>query len=71
MEKQLPITPLEPEMMETLAEMVLIKALNDYRKNQIEKEIDHSLETRDKQEFIRLTNELKSLCQISLMNQAF
>ncbi|MGE7781062.1 IDEAL domain-containing protein [Peribacillus sp. NPDC097264] len=62
MEKQLPITPLEPEMMETLAEMVLIKALNDYRKNQIEKEIDHSLETRDKKEFIRLTNELKSLC---------
>ncbi|MFJ7637759.1 IDEAL domain-containing protein [Peribacillus sp. NPDC097206] len=62
MEKQLPITPLEPEMMETLAEMVLIKALSDYRKTQIEKEIDHSLETRDKQEFIRLTNELKSLC---------
>ncbi|MFJ7744591.1 IDEAL domain-containing protein [Peribacillus sp. NPDC097295] len=62
MEKQLPITPLEPEMMETLAEMVLIKALNDYRKNQIEKEIDHSLEIRDKKEFIRLTNELKSLC---------
>ena len=62
MEKQLPITPLEPEMMETLAEMVLIKALNDYRKNEIEKEIDYSLEIRDKKEFIRLTNELKSLC---------
>ncbi|MGE7602379.1 IDEAL domain-containing protein [Peribacillus sp. NPDC097675] len=62
MEKQLPITPLEPEMMETLAEMVIIKALNDYRKNQIEKEIDHSLVIRDKKEFIRLTNELKSLC---------
>ncbi|MFJ7755609.1 IDEAL domain-containing protein [Peribacillus muralis] len=58
MEKQLPGTSLEPEEM---AEMVLKKALSDYRKAQIEKAIDDSLKNRDKDEFIRLTGLLKSI----------
>ena len=56
MEKQLPETLLEPEV---IAEMVLKRALKDYRKAQIEKQIDDSLKNRNKEEFIRLTNELK------------
>jgi len=58
MEKQLPGTSLEPEEM---AEMVLKKALSDYRKAQIEKEIDDSLRNRDKEEFLRLTEILKGI----------
>ncbi|MEE3956083.1 IDEAL domain-containing protein [Peribacillus frigoritolerans] len=56
MEKQLPETLLEPEV---IAENVLKKALADYRKVQIEKQIDDSLKNRNKVEFFRLTNELK------------
>ncbi|WHY99369.1 IDEAL domain-containing protein [Peribacillus simplex] len=56
MEKQLPETLREPEV---TAEMVLKRALADYRKAQIEKQIDDSLKNRNKVEFIRLTNELK------------
>ncbi|MFY0805698.1 IDEAL domain-containing protein [Peribacillus frigoritolerans] len=56
MEKQLPETLLEPDV---IAEMVLMRALEDYRKAQIEKQIDDSLKNRNKVEFIRLTNELK------------
>ncbi|MED3993549.1 IDEAL domain-containing protein [Peribacillus frigoritolerans] len=56
MEKQLPETLLEPEV---IAEMVLKRALEDYRKAQIEKQIDDSLKNRNKKEFFRLTNELK------------
>lgn len=59
MEKQLPRTPLRPEM---IAEMVLDKAIRDFRKKKIEMAIDHSLKNRDKEEFIRLTDELKWLC---------
>ncbi|MGE7185662.1 IDEAL domain-containing protein [Peribacillus sp. NPDC006672] len=58
MEKQLPGTSLEPE---EIAEMVLKKALSDYRKAQIEKEIDDSLKNHDKDEFIRLTEILKGI----------
>ncbi|AOH53500.1 hypothetical protein ABE28_003980 [Peribacillus muralis] len=58
MEKQLPGTSLEPEEM---AEMVLKKALSDYRKAQIVKAIDNSLKDRNKGEFIRLTELLKSI----------
>ncbi|MGE7762244.1 IDEAL domain-containing protein [Peribacillus sp. NPDC097895] len=56
MEKQLPGTLLEPEV---IAEMVLKKALADYRKAQNEKQIDDTLKNRKKVEFFRLINELK------------
>lgn len=45
-------------------EMVLDKVSRDYRKNQILKGIDRSLKDRNKQEFLRLTEELKSYTTI-------
>ena len=38
-----------------MAEMVLNKVLNDFLKEQLLKEIDRSLENRNKEEFLRLT----------------
>ena len=43
------------------AEMVLNKVLNDFLKEQLLKEIDRSLEDRNKVEFLRLTEELKNI----------
>ena len=43
------------------AKMVLDKALRDFRKKQIQKEIDRSLQDRNKEEFLRLTAELKDI----------
>ena len=43
------------------AEMVLNKVLNDFLKEQLLKEIDRSLENRNKEEFLRLTEELKNI----------
>jgi uncharacterized protein YpiB (UPF0302 family) len=43
------------------AEMVLDKALLNFRKEQIQKEIDHSLQNKNKEEFMRLTEELKNI----------
>ena len=42
-----------------LAEMVLEKALRDFQKEHLLKEIDLSLENRNEEEFLRLTDELK------------
>ncbi|MCT2346936.1 IDEAL domain-containing protein [Niallia taxi] len=44
-----------------LAEMVLEKALYNFRKEKIEKQIDETLIAGDKEEFFRLTEELKKL----------
>ncbi|KKI93203.1 phosphoesterase [Bacillus sp. SA1-12] len=44
-----------------LAEMVLDKALLDFRKETIQKKIDESLRDKNKHEFLRLTEELKSI----------
>ncbi|TRZ38274.1 IDEAL domain-containing protein [Niallia circulans] len=44
-----------------LAEMVLEKALYNFRKEKIEKQIDETLIAGDKEEFLRLTDELKKL----------
>ena len=44
-----------------MAEMVLNKVLNDFLKEQLLKEIDLSLEVRNKEEFLRLTEELKNI----------
>jgi uncharacterized protein YpiB (UPF0302 family) len=43
------------------AEMMLNKVLNDFLKEQLLKEIDRSLEVRNKEEFLRLTEELKNI----------
>ncbi len=44
-----------------MAEMVLNKVLNGFLKEQLLQEIDRSLEVRNKEEFLRLTEELKNI----------
>ena len=48
-------------MYSEFVERVLNKALRDYQKEQILKEIDKSLQKRNKVEFLRLTEELKNI----------
>ncbi|MGM0879064.1 MAG: IDEAL domain-containing protein [Bacillota bacterium] len=64
MERNLVNTPPQPEvnvMDSEFAEMVLNKALRNFRKEQIRKEIDQSLQDRNKEKFLRLTEELKNI----------
>ncbi|MBK5458837.1 IDEAL domain-containing protein [Peribacillus sp. TH27] len=64
MEKNLANTSPQPEinvMDSEFAEMVLNKALLNFRKEQIRKEIDQSLQDQNKEEFLRLTDELKNI----------
>lgn len=64
MERDLLNTSPQPEgnvMDSQWAEMVLNKALRDFRKEQIQKEIDQSLQNRNKEEFLRLTEQLKNI----------
>ncbi|AMM94660.1 IDEAL domain-containing protein [Peribacillus simplex] len=64
MEKNLANTPPQPEINvkdSELAEMVINKALLNFRKEQIRKEIDQSLQDKNKEEFLRLTEELKNI----------
>ncbi|MDQ0198225.1 IDEAL domain-containing protein [Neobacillus ginsengisoli] len=52
----------EVSVMDSLfAEMVLDKALRDFRKEKIQKKIDLSLRDKNKAEFLRLTEELKKV----------
>ena len=63
MERNLVNTPRQPGvnvMDSEFAEMVLNKALHNFRKEQIRKEIDQSLQDRNKGEFLRLTGKLKN-----------
>ncbi|MFC0273696.1 IDEAL domain-containing protein [Metabacillus herbersteinensis] len=60
MENNLLNAPQPVNVMDSLfAEMVLDKALLDFRKDQILKEIDQTLQVRDKGKFLRLIEELK------------
>ncbi|MES1042635.1 IDEAL domain-containing protein [Peribacillus simplex] len=64
MEKNLANTPPQREINvkdSEFAEMVLNKALHNFRKEQIRKEIDQSLQDQNKEEFLRLTEELKNI----------
>ncbi|MFJ7931675.1 IDEAL domain-containing protein [Peribacillus sp. NPDC096448] len=64
MERNLVNTPPQPEVNVTdfeFAEMVLNEALRNFRKEQIRKEIDQSLQNQNKEEFLRLTEELKNI----------
>jgi uncharacterized protein YpiB (UPF0302 family) len=64
MENNLLNTPPETEVnvvYSEFADMVLKKALLDFRKEQLRKKIDWSLETGNKEEFLRLTEELKKI----------
>jgi uncharacterized protein YpiB (UPF0302 family) len=63
MEKNLLNSPqLEINVIDSLfAEMVLDKALLNFRKEKIQQKIDQSLRNRNKREFLRLTGELKNV----------
>jgi uncharacterized protein YpiB (UPF0302 family) len=64
MENNLLNTPPEAEVTVAyaeFAEMVLNQALLDFRKEQLRKEIDRSLQDRNREEFLRLTEELKKI----------
>ncbi|QGQ48107.1 IDEAL domain-containing protein [Metabacillus sediminilitoris] len=63
MEKNLLNSP-QPELnvLDSLfAEMVLDKALLDFRKEKILQKIDQSLRDKNKREFLRLTEKLKNV----------
>lgn len=49
-------------MLALAAEMVLDEALRAYRKERIYAEIDRALEAGDEDGFLRLTEELKTIC---------
>ncbi|MBY0121432.1 IDEAL domain-containing protein [Bacillus sp. S/N-304-OC-R1] len=63
MEKHLLNSPeqLDENMDEILAEQFLNNALQTFRKEQLKSLIDHALMERNKDEFMRLTQELKSI----------
>ncbi|WP_028402177.1 IDEAL domain-containing protein [Ectobacillus panaciterrae] len=62
MKKPLLNAPQKPEVMDALfAEMLLDKALLSFRKEQLRKEIDQSLQDGNKEKFMQLTEELKKL----------
>jgi uncharacterized protein YpiB (UPF0302 family) len=46
---------------EMLPELFLNQVTKDFKKNKIVEEIDQSLKNKDKEAFLRLTEELKSL----------
>ncbi|MCQ6275665.1 IDEAL domain-containing protein [Bacillus sp. V3B] len=54
--------PQQPEVTDDskIAEMVLDKALRDFQKEQILKEIDLSLRDRNEKDFLRLTERLQT-----------
>ena len=53
--------PYEIVLPETIVEAVLKQARFEYRKEQLEKAIDHSLKIRNEGDFLRLTGELLML----------
>ncbi|MFE8064756.1 IDEAL domain-containing protein [Priestia aryabhattai] len=46
---------------EILAELFLDKMMNNFKKSKILEEIDQSLKNKDKEAFLRLTEELRSV----------
>ncbi|MCM3773878.1 IDEAL domain-containing protein [Priestia aryabhattai] len=46
---------------EVMAEMFLNQAIKDFKKGKIIEKIDQSLKNKDKETFLRLTEELKSV----------
>ena len=46
---------------EMLAELFLDQMMNDFKRSKILKAIDQSLKNKDKQAFLRITEELKSV----------
>jgi len=46
---------------EILAELFLNQMMNNFKRSKILEKIDHSLKSKDKEAFLRLTEELKSV----------
>ncbi|WP_144646993.1 IDEAL domain-containing protein [Priestia megaterium] len=46
---------------EMLAELFLNQVMNDFKRNKILEKVDYSLKNKDKEAFLRLTEELKSV----------
>lgn len=65
--KRFLLHPPEQSEMEILhsiyAKMALDKAIRDFRTEQLFKEIDCALEDRNKEKFLQLTGELKSILE--------
>jgi uncharacterized protein YpiB (UPF0302 family) len=53
--------PTVEEQLSVLAEQILNESLLEYRKVKLRKEIDKSLQERNKEEFLRLSSELNSI----------
>ncbi|GIN61020.1 hypothetical protein J27TS8_10130 [Robertmurraya siralis] len=49
------------EQLSMLAEQVLNESLISYKKEKLKKEIDKSLQERNKEEFLRLSSELNNI----------
>lgn len=49
------------EQLSLIAEQVLHESLLEYKREKLRKEIDKSLQDRDKDEFIRLTTKLNNI----------
>ncbi|MBO9129240.1 IDEAL domain-containing protein [Bacillus sp. 165] len=64
MKKHLLNAPKQSEMVDSLlAEMVLDQALRNFRKGQLQKEIDLALQDGNKEQFLRLSKELNLILQ--------
>ncbi|MDO6851500.1 IDEAL domain-containing protein [Priestia megaterium] len=56
------INEIDPSLRdEMLAELFLDQMMNDFKRSKVLTEIDQSLKNKDKQAFLRLTEELKSI----------
>lgn len=53
--------PTVAEQLSVLAEQILNESLLEYRKEKLRREIDQSLQERNKDEFLRLSSELNSI----------
>lgn len=53
--------PSVEEQLSLLAEQVLHESLLEYKREKLRKEIDKSLQQRNKDEFLRLTSELNKI----------
>jgi uncharacterized protein YpiB (UPF0302 family) len=51
------------QMYSLIAEMLLEKAVHDFKKRQIYEQIDDALDARDKRKFNRLTKQLRELLE--------
>ncbi|MGI1799583.1 IDEAL domain-containing protein [Priestia sp. TRN 1309] len=54
--------PIRMDILDSIfAKMVLNKAIRDFRRDQILREVDQTLEERNKEKFFQLIEELKSI----------